>query len=470
MAEGALGGSFRDPSGFVFRRGGVLYRQVNRCYAEDYDALMASGLHRRLVEQQLLVDHEEVAPPEPAAPERHRTLRPELVPFVSYPYEWCFGQLKDAALATLRIQREALQHGMTLKDASAYNIQFHRGRPLLIDTLSFRRHRDGEPWIAYRQFCQHFLAPLALMSRVDVRLGQLLRVHLDGIPLDLAASLLPRRTWLRPGMALHLWLHARLQRRHARASDASPPPSPRPIAKSALLELLRGLERTTARLDWRPEGTVWADYYAGDSYEAAALDRKKELVAEHLAALAPRRVWDLGANTGVMSRIASGRGAHVVAFDVDPACVERSWRDVKERRDENLLPLLLDLVNPSPAIGWANRERASIFERPAPDAILALALVHHLAIANNVPLPQVAATFAQLAEALVIEFVPKGDPKVRQLLASREDVFPDYTREGFEAAFQRDWRLEAADRIAGSERTLYRMRRRGAGRGCAGAG
>jgi ribosomal protein L11 methylase PrmA len=461
MAEGPLGASFRDPAGFVFDHGGVLHRQVNRCYADDYDALVGSGLQRRLVEQGLLVDHAEVEPPGPPGPEHYRTLRPERVAFVSYPYEWCFGQLQDAALATLRIQREALARDMTLKDASAYNVQLHEGRPLLIDTLSFRRRREGEPWVAYRQFCQHFLAPLALMSRVDPRLGQLLRVHLDGVPLDLAAALLPLRARLRPGLLLHVWLHARFQRRHAGAAGATGPAA-RPVSRSALLHIVDALERTVAGLRWQPQGTEWADYYAGDSYEAKAFACKRALVARHLEALRPRRVWDLGANTGAMSRIAAARCEHVVALDADPACVERSWREVRERGERNVLPLLMDLTNPSPALGWETRERGSLFERGSPDALLALALVHHLAIANNVPLRRVSAAFARLAEGLVIEFVPKADAKVKVLLASREDVFPDYTREGFESAFRERWTIEAADPIEGSERTLYRMRRRAA--------
>ena len=192
MNDGVLPASFRDPSGFLFRRSGVLYRQVNRRYAEHFEHLMSSGLYDLLVEQGQLIPHEEVEAPGDPGPEHYRTLCPKLIAFVSYPYEWCFGQLKAAALLTLRVQREALAHGMILKDASCYNVQFHRGRPILIDTLSFERYREGQPWMGYRQFCQHFLAPLALMSRRDVRLGQLLRVHLDGIPLDLAATLLGR--------------------------------------------------------------------------------------------------------------------------------------------------------------------------------------------------------------------------------------------------------------------------------------
>jgi len=458
-----LGGSFRDPAGFVFQREGRLYRQVNRVGAADYDHLMASGLYARLVERGLLVAHEEVAEPIAEPSIHHRTLRPERVPFVSYPYEWCFGQLRDAALLTLEAQRTALDFGATLRDATAYNVQFRAGKPVWIDTLSFARRVEGTPWVAYKQFCQHFLAPLALMSRRDVRLGQLLRVHLDGIPLDLAASLLPWRARLRPGLYLHLVLHGRLQRRYAGRAATSAPPKLRPISTDAMRALVGGLERAIARLDWRPEGTTWADYDAAvdESYTPAGRGHKQEVVGAWLRELAPERVLDLGANVGEYSRMAAEHGADVISFDGDPACVERSWREVKEQGETRRLPLLADLANPAPSQGFAHRERDSFAARSAADLVLALALVHHLAIGDNVPLERIAAFFAELAPAAIVEFVPKGDTRVRQLLASREDVFADYDRRGFEAAFGRHFRIEATAPLRDSERILYRMRRIG---------
>ena len=466
MTEEILGASFRDPSGFVFERAGVVYRQVNRSFAADYGHLMSSGLYQRLVAKGLLIPHEEVA--ESAAvsipgTDHYRTLRPEQLDFISYPYEWSFSQLKDAALLTLRLQREGLAYDMTLKDASVYNIQFHRGKPVLIDTLSFERYREGEPWVGYRQFCQHFLAPLALMSKRDVRLNQLLRIHLDGVPLDLARSRLPFRCWMNLGLFMHIRLHSRYQKRYeAQGAGGNPPPKGRKLSKKALDNMAQALMGTVRGLDWKAEGTEWAEYCSRDSYEEAALEQKKAVVSSYLDAIRPQSVWDLGANTGVYSRIAAEKGARVVSFDMDPACVERNYQTVRERKEEKVLPLLLDLVNPSPGIGWANRERSSLAARPRPDAILALALIHHLAISNNVPLPHIADYFAELSDWLVIEFVPKSDVRVKTLLASRKDIFPSYTREGFEAAFGRRWViLETAD-IPGSERTLYRMHRRSA--------
>lgn len=217
-----LTASFRDPSGFIFRHNGALYRQINTTYRENYQTLMKSGLYDDLTRAQLLIPHEEVAV-EPAEPSiAYKVIRPEPLQFISYPYERCFSQLKDTALTTLAIQKRALKHGMSLKDCSAYNIQFHRGRPVFIDTLSFEIYREGEPWVAYRQFCQHFLSPLALIAHRDVRLNQLLRVYIDGIPLDLTSRLLPARTKLNFAILSHIHLHAASQKHYAnKAVDKS---------------------------------------------------------------------------------------------------------------------------------------------------------------------------------------------------------------------------------------------------------
>jgi len=461
MTDGTLGASFRDPSGFVFEREGVLYRQVNRSYAADYDRLLSSGLCDALVERGLLIAHDEVSVAPTGRGDPYRIIRPRRVPFVSYPYEWCFGQLKDAALATLEIQQIALDFGMTLKDASAYNIQVDQGRPVFIDTLSFEVYREGAPWVAYRQFCQHFLAPLALIAYRDVGFGQLSRVELDGVPLALARSLLPARAWLRIQLFLHIWLHASFQRRfEGAASGDATAPRQRPLSRKNLNNLLAGLRSACASLDWKPEGTEWADYYEGDSYTDEGDEDKAAVVGSHLDRVQPAEVWDLGANTGRFSRIASERGIYTVSFDVDPACVERNYREARRSKEAHLLPLVMDLVNPSPVLGWAHEERYSLAERSSADLVMALALIHHLAISNNVPLTRIASYFARLAEHLIIEFVPKSDPKVKILLATREDIFPAYTQEGFEEAFSNTFEILDGHPVKGSERTIYLMRRR----------
>ena len=457
MPASTLPSSFRDPSGFLFTREGVLYRQINVRCREDYELLMKSGLYEALAGKRLIIPHREADIPPEAPGIAHKVIRPDVVPFVSYPYEWCFSQLKDAALATLEIQRAALDSGMSLKDASAYNIQFAGGRPLLVDTLSFERLDESRPWVAYRQFCRHFLAPLALASRTDARLSQLMRVYIDGVPLDLASKLLPGRTKLSFGLLSHIHLHAKFESKYAGSTQK---PSGGRMGKMALWGLIDNLQATVRKLGYKPARTEWADYYSDTNYSGPALADKARVVSEFLDVCRPATVWDLGANIGVFSRIAAGKGAYTVAFDIDPAAVEKHYLDCRAGGIANTLPLVLDLANPSAAIGWANRERMSLVERGPADAVMALALVHHLAISNNVPLGMLAEFLASICRWLVIEFVPKSDSQVKRLLVTREDIFGDYNQDSFEREFAAAFDIEKRAPLAESERTLYLMRRR----------
>jgi len=348
---------------------------------------------------------------------------------------------------------------MSLKDASAYNIQFYQARPTMIDSLSFEIYQEGEPWVAYRQFCQHFLAPLALMTYRDIRLSQLLRVYIDGIPLDLASSLLPGRTRYKLGLATHLHLHARAQRRYADVSLAEARAG-RKMSQQALFGLIESLQNTIRALVWKPAGTEWADYYQATNYTDAAFEHKKTLIGEWLSTIQPKNVWDLGANTGVFSRQAAARGIFTLAFDIDPAAVEQNYQQMKTEKLTNLLPLVLDLTNPSPAIGWQNRERESLLQRGPADVVLALALIHHLAIANNVPLTRVAQFLADLGDWLIVEWIPKTDSQVQKLLRSRVDIFPGYTREVFEQIFGQFYEIRKESAIRDSERSVYLMKRK----------
>jgi hypothetical protein len=453
-----LGASFRDPSGYLFQRDGRLYRQVNRAYQADFERLLSSGLYDELVKAGLLIPHAETgaAPDDPAR--AYRVIEPETVRFISYPYEWSFGQLQAAALATLEIQRRALVKGMSLKDSSAYNIQFHHGRPVLIDTLSFETYREGEPWDAYRQFCQHFLAPLALMAHTDIRLGQLLRVYIDGIPLDLASRLLPRKTRFSFSLLTHLHLHAASQKRYA-DKPVNRSQGRRRMSRTSFLGLIDNLASSVRRLSWKPAGTEWGSYYTAHNYTPAGLAHKQQVVDRFLDLAGPQMVWDLGANTGLFSQQPSRRGIPTVAFDIDPAAVEINYRECQARAEANMLPLVSDLTNPSPALGWSSRERMSLLERAPAGAVMALALVHHLAIGNNVPLPEVARFFSQLAPWLLVEFVPKPDSQVQRMLATRLDIFDSYDRPGFEQAFGRYYRVEEAIDLQDSERTLFLLKR-----------
>ena len=446
--------SFRDPSGFLFYRNDAIYRSINHIYKENYDQLMHSGLYKTLIDAELLIPHEEVGPEDSLSGEAYKIIKPEQLPFISYPYEWCFSQLKDAALTTLSIQKQSLEFGMALKDCSAYNIQFSKGKPVLIDTLSFEKYREGRPWVAYRQFCQHFLAPLALMNYTDIRLNQLLRIHMDGIPLDMVSKLLPFRTRFHFGLFSHIHLHAKSQEHFA---DKSAQTTGGKMSHTSMLGLIDSLETAVRKMKWKPKGTEWNEYYDNITYSTEAFDEKKQLVSEFLDSIHPASIWDLGSNTGVFSRIASKKGVQTISFDIDPACVERNYLEVVSKKETHILPLFLDLTNPSPAIGWQHLERKSIVERGPVDTVLALALVHHLAISNNLPLQKLAVFFDKICHSLIIEFVPKNDPQAQILLSSREDIFPEYNQNTFEESFKKYYAIQKVAKIRDTQRTLYLM-------------
>ena len=449
--------SFRDPSGFVFKKDNRILRQINNSYKRQYDRLQ-DGLYQDLLSSSLIIPHQEthdIELPENA----YKIIEPEIIPFVSYPYEWSFSQLQDAATTTLEIQKKALQHGMTLKDASAYNIQFLNGKPIFIDSLSFDIYKEGAPWIAYKQFCEHFLAPLSLMAYTDVSLGQLSRIHIDGIPLKLAHSLLPRKTMIKPSLLMHIHMHGKLQDKSSRSGEGTEATS-KTISLTGLRGLIDSLHSSIRKLKWAPQNTEWAEYENDDSYNPGSLAHKKELVSKYLHQSNPAQVWDLGWNTGVFSRLASESGAFTVSFDKDPAAIEKNYLTTKTQREKNILPLIMDLSNPSSMIGWANQERLDLSNRASADMIFALALVHHLAISQNVPLSMIADYLSTLCEWLIIEFIPKEDKKVDILLSTREDIFPNYNIVEFESQFANKFDILSKDPIKDSLRTMFLMRKK----------
>jgi hypothetical protein len=449
--------SFRDPSGFVFDENGLIYRQVNLSYKENYEFFVNSGIYEALLKDELIIPHREVGTEIARPAEAYKVIQPEEIPFLSYPYEWSYSQLKDAALTTLKIQKKALEFGMSLKDSSAYNIQFRKGKPIFIDTLSFEKYREGQPWVAYRQFCQHFLAPLALMSCRDIRLSQLLRIYIDGIPLDLASRLLPFNTRFNFALLSHIHFHAKSQKHFA---DKPLHISGYKMSRLSFLALLDNLISAVEKSQWRVPDTEWGDYYEDTNYSPDAFQHKQELVAEFLGKINPRNVWDIGANIGLFSRIASNRGILTISFDNDPVAVENNYLECVKRREVNILPLLIDLANPSPGAGWENQERMSFLERGPADAVFALALIHHLAISNNLPLGRISEFFSRICKSLIIEFVPKSDSQVQRLLSTREDIFPGYTQQAFELEFDKYFTNQHCVKVKDSERVLYLMTKR----------
>ena len=428
--------SFRDPAGYISSSKDKVLRHITSIGLSDYQLLMDSGLYKSLVGKGLLVPHKEI---------ERGLIEPEYIPYIIYPYEWCFSQLKESALAVLSIEGTALEHGMTLKDASAYNMQLGPTGPMLIDTLSFTKYTEGQPWIAYGQFCRHFLAPLVLASYCDIRLIQLLRNYIDGVPLDLAVKLLPLRSWFSTLVSLHLRLQTSVKGTSKLRFK---------VGRSALQNILGSLKRGISKLEVHTPLGGWSSY-SSCSYDKQSHTRKVSIVEDLLGSTKPSTVLDLGANTGEYSKEASLQATRVLAVDLDSYSMDLLYRE----RNPRILPIVMDITNPSPGLGWNNQERDSFKSRFEVDLVLALALVHHLAISNNTPFDMIVDLLYPLGPHLVVEFIPKGDSMVKKLLASRDDIFSDYTRENFESSFLGKYSILEC-REVGNGRLVYLMERR----------
>lgn len=452
----AIGSSFRDPSGYVFNEGGIFYRAINNCYKTNFQFLEKSGLYEKLLKKNLVISYTDVTEKiSHSVTEPYKIILPEQISHISYPYEWCFSQLKDAALLTLKIQEISIKHGMSLKDASAYNIQFHNGLPIMIDTLSFEKYEEGEPWVAYRQFCQHFLAPLTLASYVDIKSIKLLQLYIDGIPLDYTVNQLPLNSIFKPFVFMHLYLHSRLQNSNSNKVKKQK----KSVSKVAMLGLIGNLRSAINSLNWNPNGTEWAEYYDNTNYSPLSMDKKYGIIDKMITSIEPSRLWDIGGNTGEFTRLASAKGINSILFDIDYSAIEKSYRQGKTKGERNIESFVMDFTNPSPGIGWNNNERPSIFNRDSADMVLALALIHHLCISNNLPFELVVNFFSKLTTSyLVIEFVPKSDSQVERLLSTREDIFVNYNQKSFEQSFTRLFNIINIEKVDNSERTIYLMK------------
>lgn len=450
----ALPSSYRDPAGFVFRKGNTLFRKVLPAGMADYTLLMQSGLYHRLTEKKLLVTHTETG-------EEHETggiiLQPFPIPFISYPWEWSFPQLQEAALNTLDITREALKHGMILKDATPFNIQWLGGRMSLIDTLSFTTYREGSPWIAYRQFCESFLSPLLLMHYTGQPLSSLQLAWPEGIPLAITRSLLPYRSRFSVLTYLHIHLHARMSLRLNEKVESA-----KSLPKQRLLRLLDSLQSLTASLQAPLPKSTWGNYYAEAGQRDGYLEQKKQVIRNWINGQDRiQTAVDFGANEGTFSLPLAEKGIHTVAADGDAVAITKLYRFIRQKEQENIIPLVMDFTWPSPGMGLENTERASFFERlGGRDMGLCLALIHHLCIGKNIPFEKLASILAASAKKLIIEFVPKEDEKVQLLLRNREDIFPSYTRENFETTFKHHYTIEQIHELKGTARVLYLMYRK----------
>ena len=433
-----VSGSFRDPNGRVFHHKGRIYRTISNVAIDDFNLVVKTGVYDKLVDEGLLVgwsnaDKSDFDLGEDVA----HVIEQEKLPFVSYPYEWSFGALKAAALCHLDVQLRALEHDIVLSDATAYNIMFIGNRPVFIDYLSFRPYRDGEFWIGHQQFCEQFLNPLVMASRLSVSPSAWYRGNLEGIASQDMAKLLGVKGWLSGLTLINTMLPSFFERRAvAKRSNAGTAQmvQSRKLAKSAYQGMLERLRAGISNLAVPEDVTVWQDYADNTSYSSDETETKEAMVARFVRETKPDMVWDIGCNSGRYSKIACDSGAnHVIGLEFDTGALEAAY-EMSLREKLAFTPLLMNAVNPSPSLGWNERERHSLKDRAKADAVIALAVIHHICIGRNIPLSEAVHWFLDLAPNGLIEFVPKQDPMVQELLSLREDIFPDYTYDAFCAA------------------------------------
>jgi len=435
----------------VFYADGEVYRVLSEAGLEDFRALAGGGL----LDDPRIVRTELVDNPPPALLTRDAAavLRHERIPFVSYPYEWTFSMLKEAALLQLDLLLAALEHDLILKDSSPYNVQFRGSRPMFIDVGAFERLRPEELWVGYRQFCMLYLYPLLLQALKGVDFQPWLRGSIDGITPGQMRGLMSFRDRFRRGLTTNVFLHARLEQRAGATRRRTARPQ---LGKQVIVANARKMRKLVDRLDWDPPDDVWVAYGEHNTYTGDDARRKDQFVAEVAAATRPGLVWDLGANNGRHSRIAAEHAGDVVAIDAEHAPVELLYRELRAAGDERILPLTMSVTDPSPGTGWRGEERRSLVERGRPDLVVALALVHHVTIAGNVPVAEFVDWLAELGAAVVVEFPTRDDPMVETLLAAkREGLHPDYERDYFERCLHEAFDVQRSEELGSGTRVLY---------------
>ncbi len=423
-------GSFRDREGRVVYSGDRVLRALSPRALDAWETLAATAFFERLSDAGKVVATHRVEMPEELAAEGWvATLEHRRIAFVSYPYEWSFGMLRDAALLQLELLRLALDDDMILKDASSYNVQWQGTHPVFIDIASFETWIDGDPWAGYLQFCQLYLYPLLLTAYLDVGFHPWLRGSLDGIGAEEINRLFSWWDRLRPGVATDVYLQARLQAAHAKTEAVN---SLRQelrgagFRKQMIVHNVERLEKIVRRLRWRRSESEWASYTQACSYDSEDRDQKHHFVEEAARRLRPGLVWDLGCNTGDYSCLVAEHADYVVAIDGDHLAVEHLYRRLMADGPSNVLPLCIQLADPSPALGWRERERRTLSERGQPDLVLCLALIHHLVITANLPVTEVLDWLAELGGNLVLELVTESDPMVQRLLRNKGGAVHDY--------------------------------------------
>jgi len=462
-------GSFRDPSGYVFLKGDEAIRSINPLAQKDFQRVIDSGVLTQLAQAGLLIDTQVVnaSPAEleafrgPRGEQPSLLLRHPRIPFISYPYEWTFGQLQDAALAHLSLHLQALDAGMTLSDATPFNMQFFEGRVMHMDVLSLKPYVDGEHWAGYHQFCRTFLLPLLIEAWCGVPFQPMLRGRIDGISLQDAVRLLPRRKlWTSLNGMIHVAAQSRLVAAANATSSVSGQAKAASLPRARFRSLLQELHNWISGLRSGRKTSYWTDYAQVNTYTQQMRQVKLDFIARWASTAIPGgTVWDIGGNTGDYSQAALKAGASLaVVFDSDLDSLEKAH--VRRKQGLNLLPLLIDLADPSPSQGWNQAERKGLNERTRPDGIMALAVIHHLVIGRNLPLQEVVDWFVRTAPNGIIEFVPKSDPMVVELLMHRQDVFIDYDEAHFLACLAQRAQVTGQHRFSENGRLMVSYQRR----------
>ncbi|MEO6989526.1 MAG: methyltransferase [Aquihabitans sp.] len=453
-------GSFRDPLSRVYVSGDEVLRGLSDGGLREFELVDGAPFFESLMSDGSVVATELLpADSHPLHEQWSGVLRHERIPVISYPYEWTFEMLRDAALLQIDVARRSIEAGFSTKDATSYNVVFQGSQPKFIDVGSFEKARPGEPWPGYRQFCELFLNPLVVQAATGVHFHPWLRGTLDGISASDVAAVVPLRKRLFRGLAVHVTLHARAERRYAEADgDVSDEMRQAGFGPKIVLAQLANLDKAVRRLKWKAQRSEWSDYSDRAHYVGDDLPAKDAFVASAVEDLAPDMVVDLGANDGRFSKLALAHGAkYVVAPDVDHLVVDKLYRHLRETGENRILPLVLDLANPSTGLGWRGRERQSFTDRVRPDLVLCLAVIHHLALSNTVPFEEIVALLADFDAPLVVEFPHPNDPMVKRLLSrKRKGLFDHYAQDNWEQALATRFTVDKSVLLPSGTRTLYR--------------
>ena len=455
-------GSFRDRNGRVYYFENEIIRGLSQNALENWQELAKASFFRQFTENGSIVQTQLTQPDATyvnsltLAKPWAAYLQHEKIPFITYPYEWCFSMLKDAAILQLELLLAALQEDMILKDSSSYNFQWRGNKPVFIDIPSFEKLQPNEPWVGYRQFCQLFLYPLMLQAYKNVPFQPWLRGAIDGIKPDELCNVMSKFDLLRPGVLLHVYLQKKLQQRHESTTknikselrDAG-------FSKELIVNNGKKLLKLVNNLSWKKIKSEWSDYTQFHSYTDKDHTAKKEFI-EKVSCLRHRRlVWDIGSNTGEFSMLVAKHADCVVAMDSDHLAIEKLYQVLHSHRANNILPIIINLADASPNLGWQGLERKSITDRGLPDLTLCLALIHHIVIGANIPMAEFIQWLAKLDSAIVIEFVTKDDEMVKTLLLNKEDNYAEYELENFRRILSQYFNIQHEVMLTSKSRILF---------------